>query len=1502
MDKIQKTQTFENNLSMNHHQDNNIPNNDSTVHQMHQQSTNPHYYPVIHQHSQMYNKNVPHPAQSPLLLNITSQQMLQATTHRHFQHYPQYNMPVNVNSNDYAHQHLQPRINNPQTPNSLNHANITNPNATPEVPKQEPSNETPPAKASTPKPKIKEGEKKQLRSPTARRPLNAPVAIQGWLHKQGSEGLMLWKKRWFVLSEYCLFYYKGLQEEKLLGSILLPSYKVSVCGPEDKVNRKYAFKCEHANMRTYILAADSQDLMMQWIHLLSLACNLQNNIEPTKEQGNQPNNSDPNHFNTSTVSGQASVYGNHTNTPSRPNPTHTHTSSNSSQQEMIQYSQHLYANAPPKPRRLVDGYCSPGPEMLYPNYQGPRSGASSVYGRQMHPQERIYNDRVFLGPQNLDRRTPDTYARSNMSKYRNPSDYEDVYSEQTAYKRPLSPVAADNVLKKTYPTVNVAYAPPSIEMLRPHYPDPVIMRKPPPQTIISRPHSADFLEYKPDKLESNPSVTPVSQQVRPKSSLDINMYSKDYCEPMPNSYFVGSRQRDNDYFYSQERYAEKMRKSAQYLQKMPVKYQQVDPSHRKHREQYELDMLNGYAYNRPFRDQQTPTLQPVRSRSALSEGSLLCAQDIENDSISREYPLGHEQNLTTSVRNAAQEQFTRSASARLSQTNNYEENVNRMEGERKREESMKRLLEWKQRMLQSPLNRKAQAQAYRGYPIGKENAYYTADKKQKKSTITNRRSVHNLVQYNSYSSDDEASGSISINTRDATLGRDTFPRGMTTKQNVTPNMQNMQSRSITNLDRATYKYDKNTPNYPTWTNQSQYNMYERDQEFRTSQNLPTMNNMDQMKRMENLQKLERIKQNLLELEKQYEKRKPLVNLVDNMVKLGTLYRNPNERSDIARHIRERLEFNQQVQERRLLAEEKRDWNRIEPSHLQLQEKVRQLYQLDGLIQEESRNLHNLQRDKEDIERALGGLRNRLMKGLNTPEEIEHARRQQFILENELSRVHLMLAQNSKKLEETVAGNARLEQELLVLKQKLQTSRQQRSSPQFSNAGDSLPYLSGSSQALESNLERVQKKIGDLQKQREELSLQVRQLTDRSSTPRLNQNRHSSPIDNHSPNSYCNKKKPITSSWRETDLDTMNSIDHGYDSYSSPSTTPLYINTDIKTPPEFQDRSDSTSDDTGLSSNPLEKQEIKTVRIVKRESERRQRDREKTFNGKCDPLVEEDDSSQGSSVLFRPTSLPQKLPYEHHSLPTRTNNKQKSAQQLSPVFKSEAARQIITEVANKSPTAQSQRRAIPKERRRHHTAPHENLMTLGSIEGRRARDDLDIERALRQRIDAPDLVRSTLSNKELKYNEETIDNLLSTPNKIFIPERYIPEHMPAPSAEEEERRKKKVESIKKMLSDSAIISAPTTSSHNDDKSPSDKKPSPNGKAAPTSSISEEKKQREHLLQLNQILAKQVMEMSKVVAVKNLTALKLAPQPFSTEEEDSSPVAPLPLYQQRENFYS
>ncbi|EFX89629.1 hypothetical protein DAPPUDRAFT_40682, partial [Daphnia pulex] len=106
----------------------------------------------------------------------------------------------------------------------------------------------------------------------------APVVISGWLFKQGSDGLQLWKKRWFALSQYCLFYYDGPEEEKVLGSLLLPGYTIRPClaGDRDRlVYRKYAFKAEHRNTRSFYLAADSRPSMIQWMNALSLAAILQ---------------------------------------------------------------------------------------------------------------------------------------------------------------------------------------------------------------------------------------------------------------------------------------------------------------------------------------------------------------------------------------------------------------------------------------------------------------------------------------------------------------------------------------------------------------------------------------------------------------------------------------------------------------------------------------------------------------------------------------------------------------------------------------------------------------------------------------------------------------------------------------------------------------------------------------------------------------------------------------------------------------------------------------------------------------------------------------------------------------------------------------------------------------------------------------------------------------------------------------------------------------------------
>ncbi|XP_060030024.1 pleckstrin homology domain-containing family A member 4 isoform X2 [Erinaceus europaeus] len=104
-----------------------------------------------------------------------------------------------------------------------------------------------------------------------RRDPNLPVHIRGWLHKQDSAGLRLWKRRWFVLSGHCLFYYKDSREESILGSVLLPSYSIRPDGPGAPRGRRFTFTAEHAGMRTYVLAADTLEDLRGWLRALGRA-------------------------------------------------------------------------------------------------------------------------------------------------------------------------------------------------------------------------------------------------------------------------------------------------------------------------------------------------------------------------------------------------------------------------------------------------------------------------------------------------------------------------------------------------------------------------------------------------------------------------------------------------------------------------------------------------------------------------------------------------------------------------------------------------------------------------------------------------------------------------------------------------------------------------------------------------------------------------------------------------------------------------------------------------------------------------------------------------------------------------------------------------------------------------------------------------------------------------------------------------------------------------------
>ncbi|XP_036005211.1 pleckstrin homology domain-containing family A member 5 isoform X3 [Fundulus heteroclitus] len=118
------------------------------------------------------------------------------------------------------------------------------------------------------------------RSNSIKRNLNAPVIKRNWLYKQDSTGMKLWKKRWFVLSDMCLFYYRDEKEDSILGSILLPSFHISMLSVDDHISKKYAFKATHPNMRTYYFCTDTAKEMECWMKVMTDAALV--HTEPAK--------------------------------------------------------------------------------------------------------------------------------------------------------------------------------------------------------------------------------------------------------------------------------------------------------------------------------------------------------------------------------------------------------------------------------------------------------------------------------------------------------------------------------------------------------------------------------------------------------------------------------------------------------------------------------------------------------------------------------------------------------------------------------------------------------------------------------------------------------------------------------------------------------------------------------------------------------------------------------------------------------------------------------------------------------------------------------------------------------------------------------------------------------------------------------------------------------------------------------------------------------------------
>ncbi|XP_045154119.1 pleckstrin homology domain-containing family A member 6 [Echinops telfairi] len=158
------------------------------------------------------------------------------------------------------------------------------------------------------------------RSHSMKRNPTAPVTKAGWLFKQASSGVKQWNKRWFVLVDRCLFYYKGEPALWTLVGVLqalkpsAANRKVTVCWLDQagaSSVRCLSPQAEHAGVRTYFFSAESPEEQEAWIQAMGEAARVQippaqksvpqavrqnhekpdsENIPPSKHHPQQPHN------------------------------------------------------------------------------------------------------------------------------------------------------------------------------------------------------------------------------------------------------------------------------------------------------------------------------------------------------------------------------------------------------------------------------------------------------------------------------------------------------------------------------------------------------------------------------------------------------------------------------------------------------------------------------------------------------------------------------------------------------------------------------------------------------------------------------------------------------------------------------------------------------------------------------------------------------------------------------------------------------------------------------------------------------------------------------------------------------------------------------------------------------------------------------------------------------------------------------------------------------------
>ncbi|KAK7475957.1 hypothetical protein BaRGS_00032776 [Batillaria attramentaria] len=368
---------------------------------------------------------------------------------------------------------------------------------------------------------------------------------------------------------------------------------------------------------------------------------------------------------------------------------------------------------------------------------------------------------------------------------------------------------------------------------------------------------------------------------------------------------------------------------------------------------------------------------------------------------------------------------------------------------------------------------------------------------------------------------------------------------------------------------------------------------------------------------------------LEEIEKKLEVYRPLINLVDNMVTMGSLYGGDNLmlatqyrkhllRPDQYQPPRKMLEFSRKHQEEQVVANIEADVRKLTAAEVDLEEKIDRLNQLERLLQEQSFKVSSFREDKELLEKALLGIIRQQKECRDSPHELRRLIQQQASVEKELSRVTQDLAEASKALEETTVENNKIEHEVALLRTKVHGDlKRSKSAPSLATDNANAKVK------MERELARVQNMLQGLSQQGEKLSNAMSTIRRSSSGTQL-----AAAFDDA-------EKARKAGTYMQTDIDSGEQVDLAQQIPMQSPTSPDGVGISDGRPVISHQRQESTHGGSGLSDAdssrewdigeaddntkrfygllPREKPERQTVRDVKRQSEQR-RERKRDEEG------------------------------------------------------------------------------------------------------------------------------------------------------------------------------------------------------------------------------------------------------------------------------------------------